>query len=116
MRYLMFYLQLLAIILVSSVDIAYTLETKETILDREQNPMAGYLIEHYGPYSFVAIKTIVTCLVVLILQAAFYNIKRAHMRFLWAVLAGVTAFQLWLLCWLHLPPQYWHIFYNFCGM
>ena len=114
MRYVMFYLQLLTIILVSSVDIMYTLETKETILDREQNPVAHYLIETYDPYNFVSVKAAMTCLVVLIFQAAFYNIKRKHMRFLWAILAGVTLFQIWLLCWLHMPASYWYVFYNFC--
>ena len=100
MRYVMFYLQLLTIILVSSVDIMYTLETKETILDREQNPVAHYLIETYDPYNFVSVKAAMTCLVVLMFQAA--------------VLAGVTLFQICLLCWLHMPPAYWYVFYNFC--
>ena len=116
MRYIMFYLQLLTIILVSSVDIMYTLKTKETILDREQNPIAHYLIENYHTYNFVAVKAATTCLVVLFFQAAFYNINRKYMRLFWVVLGVVTLFQAWLLCWLHLPPQYWHFFYDFCRM
>jgi len=92
----------------------YTLKTKETILDREQNPIAHYLIANYHTYNFVAVKAATTCLVVLLFQFAFYNINRKYVRLFWVVLGAVTLFQAWLLCWLHLPPAYWHILYDFC--
>ena len=48
MQCFIFYVQLLAIILVSVIDIFYTLETQETLVILEQNPTALWIIQKYG--------------------------------------------------------------------
>lgn len=107
MRHVIFYLQLLAIISVSMLDIFYTSLTRDTILAAEQNPVAKWIIKNYGVDMFISIKTATTCLVVLILQWAYYNTKDKSKKALWVILAGITIFQLWLLIFLTMPPAVW---------
>ena len=79
-RCILFYLQLLVIIAVSVIDIFYTLLTRETILAAEQNPIAKWVIQHYGVDYFISIKTATTCLVVLTIQWFYYNTKEKNKK------------------------------------
>ena len=107
MRHAMFYIQLCIIIIVSVFDVFYTLLTKETILTTEQNPMAKWVITNYGVDQFVAIKTATTCLVVIILQWAYYNVKIKYVKTMWVVLGTIAIFQLALFTYLLTPPIVW---------
>ena len=106
-RCMLFYLQLLVIIAVSVIDIFYTLLTRETILAAEQNPIAKWVIQHYGVDYFISIKTATTCLVVLTIQWFYYNTKEKNKKAMWVILGSVTIFQIGLLVWLGTPPSTW---------
>ena len=103
----LFYIQLLVIIAVSVIDIFYTLLTRDTILAAEQNPIAKWIIQHYGIDYFISVKTATTCLVVLTIQWFYYNTKEKNKKAMWVILGSVTIFQIGLLVWLVTPPSTW---------
>jgi len=111
-----FYLQLLIVIVVSSIDIFYTLLTRETILAAEQNPVARWIIQNYGVDVFIALKTTTTCLVVLTIQWFYYNTKERNKKAMWTILGSITIFQIGLLTWLMTPPSTWKKFATFLGL
>ena len=115
-RCMLFYLQLLVIITVSVVDIFYTLLTRETILAAEQNPIAKWVIQHYGVDYFISIKSATTCLVVLTIQWFYYNTKEKNKKAMWVILGNVTIFQIGLLIWLMTPPSTWKAIGIFLGL
>jgi hypothetical protein len=112
----LFYMQLLVVITVSVIDIFYTLLTRETILAAEQNPIAKWIIQHYGVDSFISIKTATTCLVVLTIQWFYYNTKEKNKKAMWVILGNVTIFQIGLLIWLMTPPSTWKEIGIFLGL
>tara|TARA_R110002020_G_scaffold465851_1_gene687899 strand:+ start:1140 stop:1490 length:351 start_codon:yes stop_codon:yes gene_type:complete len=116
MKCVMFYLQLLIIIMVSMIDIFYTLLTRESILTMEQNPIARWVIQNHGVDKFISIKTATTCLVVLTLQWFYYNTKERNKKAMWVILTSVTIFQLGLLIWLITPPATWYNMRIFLGL
>ena len=113
MQCILLYLQLFIIVAVSCIDIFYTLLTAETIIGVEQNPIAKLIIQNYGVNKFISIKTATTCLVVLIIQWAYYNTKDNNKKAMWTVLGCISIFQIWLLLWLVIPPSTWVKIFDF---
>ena len=116
MECFIFYVQLLFIVLVSVIDIFYTLETQDTLLLLEQNPTALWIIQTYGVNKFISLKTSTTCLVVLIIQWSYYNTSDKNKKSMWIVLSGVTVFQFWLFLWLTTSNTTWIRIKEFLGL
>lgn len=94
----LFALQWFLIAAVSSLDLYLAIKLQSVLYDYEENPIGRVLmdLDGGGVALFMGIKCLGTCTVLGILFVLWaYNKKRAM-----AVIAGVSAFQIWLLYYL----------------
>ena len=91
-----FYLMLCTITIVAGIDTFWTSETRDIILETEENPMSKLLIQQYGVSFFLSLKLILTTFVITVLQLCYYHLKYKRW-ILWAATSGLLVFQAILL-------------------
>ena len=96
LKNIVFYAMLLAITIVSAVDVYYTLETRQIISQTEENPIAKWIISSHRVNMFLTIKMFNTELVQWILMASYHQLIKQRF-FIWTTAIGVCVFQVLLL-------------------
>ena len=94
---------LVFIVLVAAVDIFWSISLEDMLLEHEENPIAAYVIEvgnsitASGVAFLCGVKVVSTFLVVVISRLVYRRNPRVGAM----AVAGVAAFQLWLLYYLY---------------
>lgn len=97
---------LAVIALVAAVDIFWSIYLSESLLLYEENPAARWVIrwgnrlEIDGVALLCALKVVGTFIVLFVCRVIYEH----KPRWVWPVVGGVTAFQIWLFVYLHFGP------------
>tara|TARA_R100000008_G_scaffold19888_1_gene10258 strand:- start:155 stop:487 length:333 start_codon:yes stop_codon:yes gene_type:complete len=100
---ILFEVCLAVIVLVTAIDIFWSIYLSESLLLNEENPLAKWIIrcgnalEINGVALLCALKVVGTFTVLTVCRAIYLR----KPRWAWPVVIGVTSFQIWLFAYLH---------------
>ena len=99
-KIIVFYVMVSAITIVSGIDVYFTVETQDTIINNEQNPIAKWIMECTSVSVFIGLKLITTVFTVLLLQIMLSYAKIS--KYALMITFGIMLFQLGLLCYMYI--------------
>tara|TARA_R100000664_G_scaffold34249_1_gene55753 strand:+ start:1447 stop:1848 length:402 start_codon:yes stop_codon:yes gene_type:complete len=98
-----YYIMIIYIAVVSSIDMYWSIKIHEVLLDIEQNPIGVFLIEKNDDSValFMSFKFLGTIFVVMILSALYNKNKKLA----WSVITGIVIFQTFLIYYVYSKPK-----------